>query len=61
MFCKNIILITIFLFLTNCTTGTLVKIKPNVTVVNGYLNKGFALVYSEDFYKNVVYELEILV
>ena len=59
MFCKNIILITIFLFLTNCTTGTLVKIKPNVTVVNGYLNKGFALVYSEDFYKKNVISKKI--
>jgi len=59
MFCKNIIFITIFLFLTNCTTGTLVKIKPNVTVVNGYLNKGFALVYSEDFYKKNVISKKI--
>ena len=48
MFYKNILLITLFLFLTNCTTGTLVKKKPNETIVNGYSNKGFALVYSEE-------------
>ena len=48
MLYKNIFFITIFLFLTNCTTGTLNKIKPNETIVNGYSNKGFALVFSEE-------------
>ena len=55
MLCKNILFITIILFLTNCTTGILVKKKPSSITVNSYSNKGFALVYSEDLYKqNIV-------
>ena len=55
MLCKNILFITIILFLTNCTTGILVKKKPSTITVNSYSNKGFALVYSEDLYKqNIV-------
>ena len=55
MFCKKILFIIVFLFLTNCNTVNLVKDKPNLHIVNGYLNKGFALVYSDDIYKkNIV-------
>ena len=50
MFYKNILFIIIFLFLTNCTTGSLVKNKPNKIIVNPYINKGFALIYSEELY-----------
>ena len=51
MFYKNILFITILLFLTNCTTGTLVNNKPNVLKVNGYSNKGFALVFSDHIFE----------
>ena len=51
MFYKNILFIVIFLFLTNCTTGILIKNNPNIAVDNAFSNKGFALVYSEDLYK----------
>ena len=55
MFYKNFLFIFIFLLLINCSTETLVKNKPNVVLVSGYSNKGFALVYSEDiFKKNIV-------
>jgi len=55
MFYKNFLLIFIFLFLNNCTSETLIKNKPNVVMVSGYSNKGFALVYSDDiFEKNIV-------
>jgi hypothetical protein len=50
MFYKNILFIIILIFLTNCTTSTLVK-KKNITSINGYSNKGFALVYSDNLYK----------
>jgi hypothetical protein len=57
MFYKNILFITIFLFLTNCTTETFVKNKPNGFIINSYTNKGFALVYSEDmFEKKIVHK-----
>ena len=51
MFYKNILFIIICLFLSNCTTTTLINNKPNKIIVNGYSNKGFALVYSENFIK----------
>ena len=54
MFYKNILLSIFFLFLSNCTTGTLDTNKPTKTLVNGYSNKGFALVYSEDLYKQKI-------
>ncbi|MDA7583223.1 hypothetical protein N8698_03015 [Candidatus Pelagibacter sp.] len=55
MFYKNILLLIFFLILTNCSTGNLVKNKSSVTIVNGYSNKGFALVYSENlFVKKIV-------
>jgi hypothetical protein len=59
MFYNNISLITLFLFLTNCTTGTLVKKKPNSFLVNAYSNKGFALVYNEDIYKKKIVNKKI--
>ena len=59
MFYKNILFIPIFLFLTNCTTGTLIKNKPNVIMVNSYSNKGFALIYSEDLYKEKIVDKKI--
>ena len=55
MFYKKILFLITFIFLTNCTTTTLVKNKPNISLINGYSNKGFALVYNEDlFKKNVI-------
>ena len=59
MFYRNILFIIIYLFLTNCTTGTLDKNKPNVFIVNGYSNKGFALVYSEDIFKKKIVNKKI--
>ena len=54
MFYKNILFITILLFLTNCTTGNVVKNKPSTVIGNTYSNKGFALVYSENLYKQKI-------
>ena len=51
MFYKNILFTVFFLFLTNCTMETLVKNKPNVVISNGYSNKGFALIYNDNLYK----------
>ena len=51
MFYKNILIIIFLLFLSNCTIGTLVENKPNTTLINGYKNKGFALIYNDILYK----------
>ena len=55
MFYKNILLLIIFFFLYSCTTESLVKNRSSKNLVNGYSNKGFALIYSENLYKqNIV-------
>tara|TARA_B100000787_G_C16143717_1_gene273211 strand:+ start:369 stop:1127 length:759 start_codon:yes stop_codon:yes gene_type:complete len=51
MFYRNILLFFFVLLLSNCTTEKLDKNKPNKIFVNAYSNKGFALVYNEDAYK----------
>ena len=51
MFCRNILFIIIIVFLSNCTTTTLLNNKPSIANINGYSNKGFALVYSDELYK----------
>ena len=52
MFYRITLSIIGLLFLSNCTTSTLIKNKPNIA--NGYSNKGFALVYSEELYKKKI-------
>jgi hypothetical protein len=59
MFYKNILLLIIFLFVSNCTTGTLVKKKPSLTLTNGYSNKGFALIYNNNLYKQKIVSKKI--
>ena len=59
MFYKNILFITVFLLLVNCTTETLRKEKLNKVMVNSYSNRGFALIYNEDLYKNKIVNKKI--
>ena len=59
MFYRNILLLTFFLFLTNCTTNNLVKNKPVIDIINGYSNKGFALIYDEKLYKQRIINRKI--
>ena len=59
MFYNNIVIFTILLFLTNCTTESLIKNKPNIALVNAYSNKGFAMVYSEDLFKKKIINKKI--
>ena len=59
MFYKNILFTAFFLFLTNCTMETLIKVKPNVVIINGYSNKGFALVYSEGIFEKKIVNKKI--
>ena len=47
------------MFLSNCTTSTLINNKPNKTLVNGYTNKGFALVYNDDLYSQKIIDKRI--
>ena len=59
MFYKNFLSLIIFILVTNCTAGNLIKNKPNVAFVNGYSNKGFALIYSDDLYKKKIIDNKI--
>ena len=54
MLYKKILFLSFFLFLTNCTTENLFKNKPNIHKFNSYSNKGFALIYNDDLYKNEI-------
>jgi hypothetical protein len=50
MFYKIYLYIIFFSLITNCTTQNLIKNKPNIGIIKGYSNKGFALIYSDDLY-----------
>tara|TARA_B100000787_G_scaffold168550_1_gene157516 strand:- start:660 stop:1418 length:759 start_codon:yes stop_codon:yes gene_type:complete len=59
MFYRNILLIIICIFLSNCTTTSLIKNKPSKVIASGYSNKGFALVYSQDLYEQKIVNQKI--
>jgi len=59
MFYKNFLSLSILLFLSNCTNVNLIKDKTNIILDNGYSNKGFALVYSEELYNQKIISKKI--
>ena len=59
MFYKNFLLIFVCILFSNCTTTNLIYTKSNQNLVNGYSNKGFALVYSENLYKQKIINKKI--
>ena len=59
MFYRNVLFIIICVFLSNCTTTTLLNNKPNIKNLNSYSNKGFALVYNEELYKKKIVNKKI--
>ena len=59
MYYKKFLYIIICIFLSNCTTTTLIYDKPNKSVVRGYSNKGFALVYNENLYNKKILNKKI--
>ncbi len=59
MFYKNIFLLSICIFLSHCNTATLEKNKKGLTLINGYTNKGFALIYSDNLYNQKIISRKI--
>ena len=59
MLYRKILFIFFFLTLSNCTTGSLIKNKANTASINGYSNKGFALVYNENLYEQKIVSKKI--
>ena len=43
-----------FILLTNCTTTTLIKNKNSNPLDNPFINKGFSLIYNDEYYKNKI-------
>ena len=52
MLCRKILSIGVFLFLSNCSNESLYSNKIKTISINGFSNKGFALIYSDDLYNN---------
>ena len=59
MFYKNIFFLIIILFLTNCTTYTYDKDTRFTSQVNGFSNRGFALIYNDDLYSKKIVSKKI--
>jgi hypothetical protein len=59
MFYKKILLLVFFIFISNCTTETLIKNKQSKFLVNAYSNKGFALIYNKDLYRQKIVSKKI--
>ena len=59
MFYRNILLLIFYLFITNCTSGSLVKDITSKNFINVYSNKGFALIYNENLYKKKIISKKI--
>ena len=59
MFYNNILILVLYIFVSNCTTNTLISNKTNKIIISGYSNKGFALVYNEDLYNQKIVDKRI--
>ena len=59
MFCKNIIPVLALILLTNCSTYNIQKKNINLQTYKGYSNKGFAIVYNENLYKQKIISKKI--
>jgi hypothetical protein len=59
MFYKKILLLIVFLLVSNCTTGTLVEKNKNKNLRDSYSNKGFALIYNDDIYNQKIVSKKI--
>ena len=51
---RNYLFIFVILFITNCTSVNLNNNKPSLILKNNFSNKGFALIYNNDYYTNKI-------
>jgi hypothetical protein len=54
MLYKKLLILCCFILLNNCTTTTLTKNKTSNSFDNPFTNKGFSLIYSDNFYNNKI-------
>ena len=59
MYYRKFLFVFICIFLSGCTTSSLISNKPTKTIVNGYSNKGFTLVYNENLYDQKIVSKKI--
>ena len=59
MIYKNLLLIIVFLFSSNCSTENLITNKSNIGFINNYTNSGFTLIYNENLYKDKIISQQI--
>lgn len=54
MIYRNFLYILLFFFLNNCSSDTLLKKKISTKLDINYINRGFALIYSDDLYNEKI-------
>tara|TARA_B100000787_G_scaffold70333_1_gene51708 strand:+ start:809 stop:1567 length:759 start_codon:yes stop_codon:yes gene_type:complete len=59
MFYKKLLTLCCFILLNNCTTTTLKKNSNSISLNNPFINKGFSLIYNNDYYDNKVISKKI--
>ena len=59
MLYKKLLTLCCFILLNNCTTTTLIKNKNSITLDNPFTNKGFSLIYNDEYYNNKIISKKI--
>ena len=56
---KKLLILCCLIFLNNCTTTTLTNNKNFDPLENPFINKGFSLIYNDEFYNNKIISKKI--
>ena len=59
MLYKKLLILSCFILLNNCTTTTLTKNKSFNSLDNPFINKGFSLIYNDNFYNSKIISKKI--
>ena len=59
MLYKKLLTLCCFILLNNCTTTTLTKNKNSNSLDSPFINKGFSLIYNDEFYDNKIISTKI--
>jgi putative lipase involved disintegration of autophagic bodies len=59
MLYKKLLILCCFILLNNCTATNLTKNKSSNSLDNPFVNKGFSLIYNDEFYNNKIISKKI--
>ena len=59
MLYKKLLTLCCCILLNNCTSTTLTKNTDSITLDNPYINKGFSLIYNDEYYSNKIISKKI--